>query len=269
MIETHMGTVYTDGSAENHVAICREAAQMLEDNTACEILNEDTDNATYYEAILSAPGDTYVRIYYYYVNQSQATLILAHGQRVDGSYVWHEYNSTTLSALDTTQRYARLSVVNHGAAWSLAIRVRISVSGSYYARVARLDTVILRSGLTGNEVLCSGGDRPGGNQSLDPSPFPNPYGSGVFRALYNGEQYSVPHMGLANAKNNIVAGKILLFPSLIYFSATENNLGVPTIGEGKTYYMGIPDGVSLPAYTEFSVNGGRYVSLGNVAIPST
>ena len=267
MIETHMGTVYTDGSAENHVAICREAAQMLEDNTSCEILNEDTENATYYDVILSAPGDAYVRISYILNGSDSATLTLAYGQLVNGSYAWREYSTDQVDTRSNTQRYARLSVVNHGDAWSLEFSIR-AYSAPYYAGVfTHLDAVILRSSLTNAEIFCGAGRT--GAYGHGPWPFPNSSGSGYFRAAYNGDEYNLPHMGLANAKNNIVAGKILLFPSLVYFSATENNLGVPTIGEGMPYYMGIPDGVSLPAYTEFTVNGGRYVSLGNVAIPST
>ena len=87
--------------------------------------------------------------------------------------------------------------------------------------------------------------------------------------MYSNDGYvKLQFTNRVNARYNIPDGKLMLFPSLLFFAVAENNFGVPTIGGQLPYYMAVPNGVSLTPFTEFYCNGGRYVSLGNVAIRS-
>ena len=270
-IVVHNSTVYgLPGNAER-VDIVHDAVQMLLDYAGCTLVSEDTDWEDYYDAVVDAGGGVTYRIYLYVPSGAwRHRLTIYRGYLRNGEFVSLESSSSNgLNTPGSTEReqYATLIVINGGSLWHLQFRFYYSEGGAGY-RYNTIRSAKVVSSLTGAEYTT--GLISGNNVGVI-SNVPFPYDGGTTTSDYiriNGTDYALQYIKQTYAIYNIPSDKIMLFPSLITLSAVDNNLGVPTIDGQMSYYMALPSVVSLPAYTEFEVDGMRFVSLGNLAIRS-
>ena len=265
MIRTYTGSIYYGGADYPYTYwyVLRSAVSLLTTYAGYTVVDL-TDNDSKYEAILHVGGRLHVRLY---TSNSPKSLSVDIGYYSNNAFhSVRQLSSSDINYITSGQaRYAELTTINSEIA-VLKIKVYRTDTGYSGNSFVWLRTLPLKSSIDGRKWYCGYVER------LDVSAAPKgfPLTTAAERVFPQTSNYFMLNYTVAGStKYTVSAGNLLLFPTLIGITLPwAEYLGVPTVDGETPYFIAAPDGVTIPPYQEFELDGTRWVSLGNIAIKS-
>lgn len=260
MIRTYTGTIYYGGDTYTNWYVLRSAVSLLTTYAGYTVVDL-TDNDSMYTAILHAGGRLHVKLH-----TAGRGMEVSVGTYPDNTYepkIAHSLNDVNYGTAGKA-RYAELTIINSEIV-VLKIQIYRTATAFSATTICWLRTLPLKSSIDGRRWYCGYTDWL--DASASPANFPAGSSEYVFAPTAN--YFNLNYTVAGSTKYTVSAGNLMLFPTLIGITNPwVEYLGVPMVDGETPYFIAAPDGVTIPPYQEFELDGSRWASLGNIAIKS-